>query len=185
MGKYVNKEKKNFRFLVWILSIFVVVVGIVLVVSCRSDKNVAENEICTEDVGVQNPDVQDYEEQNIISSGNFGYETPYFTVEYPVKWLDYLSLSDSEDSGVYALCYSYVRDGEETPLAILYVGEQESGFSIGTFTLGGEVYQVSIDFCMIDEREWTADDVSRFAAMQEDMNELIMQLRALDNFQTE
>lgn len=209
MGKHVQKKPLNIKLIIGSL-IAITVISILLVIIGRSINTVPDEDIIQEQTEETNqtesttnseientaltqadedssmnkqPEAQDYPEQNTLSDGNFGYETPYFTVEYPSKWLDYLDIIDSEESGIYALNFVYTRDEMQAPLAVLYVGSQNDGIKLGTFTLGSEVYSVSIDFYTMDEELWTSEDVTMFAAMQEDMNELIQHLQSLDNFQ--
>lgn len=106
-------------------------------------------------------------------------ETPYCTLQYPEKWRDYLSVSQSED---VPLVISYCAQLEGKDQQLFDIGfDSEIGDHIGSIQIeNGESVDVYIVIHPVDlDESWNGEEKDIIISMQEDLNHIIQALPLL------
>lgn len=114
-------------------------------------------------------------------------DTPYITLYCPVEWVGTVNVAQGEKDGNHTVTFTTVVAEEETVLFSLLFGpsDRAEGFQLGQLEdeTAGTVYV----FAAMNEEvspSWSDEDYANVCAMQERVNDMIMQLHEDPRFHT-
>lgn len=114
-------------------------------------------------------------------------ETPIGSFDYPAELARSVMTEDDSTDGAYIESFYAFVGSEKVRLFTLSIGDHESGFRMGSAPdAAGKRYDVYVDIKPIEQgSDWTEEDVSRVNRLQEGVNDLMDQIRALEGFEQE
>lgn len=112
-------------------------------------------------------------------------DTPYITLYCPEEWRDAVKVDQKEENGTYTVTFhTTVADMDTVLFSVIFsAGETVEGFPLGTLE-DGDAGTVSVYAAMNEElpETWGDEEITQFGAMQERVNDLIMQLHEDSRF---
>ena len=106
-------------------------------------------------------------------------ETPYITLYYPQEWQGIVTAEQTETAGGKKLSFHTTIEEADTVLFSLIFSSEETaeGFPMGVLKQeNGEAVNVFVVMNEATPETWSEDAFNQFSAMQERVNDLIMQL---------
>ncbi len=110
---------------------------------------------------------------------NFDIETPYVTLNYPIKWKDKVEINHINED-IYTVEFYKTTDNELIHLFDIAFGGSEGDF-IGTLTTESESVELRVVSYSIDNTLSDAE-LEEIGDMLEDVNQLILALNENKNF---
>lgn len=104
-------------------------------------------------------------------------ETPYITLYCPEDWAGIVDADHRMEDGMYKLSFTTYISGKRADLFTIMMGERDTaeGFLLGMLKEESGTTYIFIAMNEQDSTEWSPEDYARVCAMQERVNDLIMQ----------
>ncbi len=118
-------------------------------------------------------------------SGEIEISTPYVSLKYPEKWLNYLKTEKNFSTGNSVTFFARLDGKEEKELFTVYFNE-DGEFPLGVLDVSGESVYVAFSYAELKfDETWTQAEQEVVLAMQEQINWISEGLSKESNFTPE
>lgn len=124
------------------------------------------------------------------ASGDIDITTPYVTLKYPEKWLNFLKTEKiysqyHEENLTKIVFYSQVGEREKMPIFSIHFNE-DGEFYMGSLDNSGDNVYISFSYSeLVFDGQWTEEEKNIVYAMQEDINYISDCLKNVSGFDPE
>ena len=111
--------------------------------------------------------------------------TVYGELSYPGMWADRVSYEIEEDGADVKIHFTGKVDGAEAKLfSLCYGSVPEDGYEMGSLTVDGDMVVLvsTVMYPIVPQEGWSDEAVNELSALQESVNDLLVQLREYPNF---
>lgn len=169
--KYLNKKKKKTGW-IWILAV-VILVAVIAAAALLLGGGIPQNDPTpTETAGIQT-------EPPVEETTGIPMDTPYMTFTYPQEWEGKVEAVQTTEGRNSVISFKTEISGKEVVLFSVILGQDAAeGYLLGQ--LQDEVYGViNVYSAMneIDPTDWTEKEYSEICALQERVNDIIVQFQ--------
>ena len=179
------KKKQNINFILTIAVIVcvTVIIGMVILMCIPDDDRATVDTDTVSTTGLIEGNTGVITDSNDNTNKTFGIETPYCTIQYPMKWKQYLNYTDSEENGVFKQTYYCVLNDKNFEMFSIYFGETEGTTEIGKIMHDGEVIPFSVSSTSaITDSEFTEEEKEIILSMDFAINTIIESVIASENY---